>query len=61
MLHSLEWSASIQAVMRYGVVAGDRRLEQLLEFVERDVETQVALGIGQRAADVTRVGSRVTR
>ena len=61
VLDRFERCAAVQAVVRRGVVLGQRGLKQVFELVERDVQAQIALGVGQRPADVSGIGTGVAR
>jgi hypothetical protein len=59
VLDRFERRAAVQAVVRAGVVLRQRRLEKVLQFVQRNIQAQIALGVGQGAADVAGVGAGV--
>jgi hypothetical protein len=60
VLHGFERGHVVQTAVRRAVVARDGVLDQFIEFVERDVEAQVTLGVSECPAQITRMRTRVT-
>jgi hypothetical protein len=57
MRHDFQRRAAVQSVMRRGVVGCQHAVEQVLEFRERNEESQVALGIRQLALQILRIAA----
>lgn len=61
ILHRLQRYDIAQAGMRGAAIGCDRIFNQLLQLIERHVEAQVSLRIGQFTPEIARMGTRVPR